>query len=231
MFRSGLWSPLHPPEYSNSAPNGTDGSSGSSSQRSGSTTRPGDPCRPRGPSASAGNSCSWSRVASSSSSSSRLSTSPSLRRVSEPDRETLEVPGDVLADVADALVRAHVVAQQFGVAAQRHGDLARASGGVGRRAAGERGREVAEQPRPAQAAAPDDDAVASGLGDHRQRVRRADQMSPLPSTGSSAGSASLAAGRSRTSRPCPSSAVPPSARAGRRPRPPRRRRSGRRRGR
>ena len=35
---------------------------------------------------------------------------------------------------------------------------------------GERGGQVAEQPRPAQAAAADDDAGAAGLGDHAQRV-------------------------------------------------------------
>ena len=49
-------------------------------------------------------------------------------------------------------------------------------GGVGQRPTGERRLQVAEQPRPAQAAPSDHDAVAPGLGDHGERVRRAEDV-------------------------------------------------------
>ena len=74
---------------------------------------------------------SGSSTASSSSSSSRLSTIPSRRRGSGADREALEVPGDVLAHVAHALVRAHVDAEQLGVAPHGRRRPGRGSGAVG----------------------------------------------------------------------------------------------------
>ena len=74
--------------------------------------------------------------------------------------ESLEIPRDVLAELDAAALLAHEVAEQLGVPAHDAGDLAE-----GRQLddllAGERGGEVAEQPRPAEAAAADDDAVDS----------------------------------------------------------------------
>src|SRR5690606_27882699 len=86
------------------------------------------------------------------------------------DGKALEVPGDVLADVAApaglVLVELH---EQLGVPTQHPGDLAQ----VGHDAhvgAGEGGRQVGEEPGAAQAAASDDHPVAAGVLDHGHRV-------------------------------------------------------------
>src|SRR4051795_8473425 len=89
------------------------------------------------------------------------------------DTEALEVPGDVLADVAAALeLVAVVVREQLGVAAHRGRHLGQPRPHT-HRTAGERGGEVGEQPGPPQAATADHHAVAPRLPDHLQRVVRA----------------------------------------------------------
>ena len=70
--------------------------------------------------------------------------------------------------VSPALL-ARPVGQQLGVPAHRRRDHRQIrTGALG--ASGEGGGQVGEQPRPAQAAAPDDDAGAAGLAHHPQRV-------------------------------------------------------------
>ena len=59
----------------------------------------------------------------------------------------------------------------MGVVPHHGGDLTEARRRL-HRSPGEGVGEVAEQPRPAEAAAAHDDAVAAGLGQHRQRVVR-----------------------------------------------------------
>ena len=101
-----------------------------------------------------------------------------------------EVPADVLAEVADAeQLVALGLDEQPGVAAHHGDDLAERAA-TAAPAAREGVGEVAEQPRPAEAAAADDDAVAAGLGASSRRASSPVQMSPLPSTGVDAGSAS-----------------------------------------
>ena len=95
--------------------------------------------------------------------------------------EALEIPRDVLAELLAATLLPHVQAQQLGVAVHRRRHLAQA-GQRGDLLAGEGCGEVAEQPRPAQAAASDHDAGGAGLLDHPHRVV-ASHTSPLPSTG------------------------------------------------
>ena len=115
-----------------SAPAGTVQSSGSSSQPSGSATDAAEPCRPRGPLAAGGNGTSRSSW------SSRL-----VELVERLDQrqcpsqvgaggEAVQVPGDVLADVAHALVLAEVIGQQLAVAADDVGDLAQSRRGRAR---------------------------------------------------------------------------------------------------
>ena len=111
-----------------------------------------------------------------------MSTVARLRAQVAADRVALEVPGDVLADVAAAaLLAVEELDEQLGVPAERRRDLperrvrlgARRLLGVDlARARAERRREVAEQPRAPEAAAADDDAVAAGLVDHADRVGR-----------------------------------------------------------
>ena len=89
------------------------------------------------------------------------------------DREALEVPRDVLAELLAAALLPHVHDQQLGVPAHHRGHLTQAREArldLARR--GEGRREVAEEPRPAQAAASHDDAVGAGLLDHAERVGR-----------------------------------------------------------
>ena len=90
------------------------------------------------------------------------------------DRIPLEVPRDVLADVAaSAIFVLEELDQQLGVPAEGVGDESerRVDGrGGGRAGSAERAREVAEQPGPAQASAPDHDAVAAGLVHHARGV-------------------------------------------------------------
>ena len=81
----------------------------------------------------------------------------------------MQVPGDVLADVAHALVLAEMVAQQGAVPADYVGDLAQVGRGRCRATAELRG-QLGEQPGPAQTAASDDDTVAPGLCHHRPGV-------------------------------------------------------------
>ena len=86
-------------------------------------------------------------------------------------RIALEVPGDVLADFLTALVFPEGLHQQLRVPAQDVAHL------TGRRirddGPGPKGVcELAEQPRPAQATAPDHDPGTSGLLDHPHRVIR-----------------------------------------------------------
>ena len=144
-----------------SAPAGTVQSSGSFSQPSGRATGAGEPCRPRGPVAASGKGTLPSSRSSSVSSSSSVLTSASARRNSEPGREAVQIPGDVLADVAHALVLAEMRGEQLRRAGARCRRPRRASAGWGR-TAGERGRQLGEQPGPAQASAADHDAVAPG---------------------------------------------------------------------
>ena len=69
----------------------------------------------------------------------------------------------------------------------------RSAGSARRGLPREGGGQVAEQPRPAQAAAADDDAVAPVSATMRS-ASSASQMSPLPSTGMSTASTSRAIG-------------------------------------
>ena len=87
------------------------------------------------------------------------------------DREALQVPGDVLAEVG-ARLRASPPHHSTSSSAWRR-MIAATSPRVGRTRlgpAGERGGQVGEQPGPAEAAAADDHAVAAGLAHHPQRV-------------------------------------------------------------
>ena len=85
------------------------------------------------------------------------------------DRVALEVPADVLAQVADADRLAVPLDQPPGVVA--HGGHHRADRRRRvDRLAGERRGQVAEEPGPAEAAPADDHAVAAGLGHHAQGV-------------------------------------------------------------
>src|SRR5699024_2017021 len=87
-----------------------------------------------------------------------------------PDRISLEVPGDMLADFPHrAAFLAEQIGHELGMPVDGVGDLAHPRFEPGR-IAGERVREVAEQPRPPLTAAPDDDAVASGLLHQVQRI-------------------------------------------------------------
>src|SRR5665647_3263571 len=87
-----------------------------------------------------------------------------------PGRESLEIPGDVLADVATCpYLAAVVLGEVLGVSTQRLGHLPQ--GGLDpRRGPRESRSEVGEPPWPAQAAATHDDSVTPGLLDHRERV-------------------------------------------------------------
>src|SRR3954447_6002779 len=73
------------------------------------------------------------------------------------DRETLEVPGDVLAEVGTAVALALLLAQQFGVPVHDPGDLTEGRQGP-TRLPGERGGQIAEEPWAPEAAASDDHA-------------------------------------------------------------------------
>ncbi len=90
------------------------------------------------------------------------------------DGVTLEVPGDVLADVAaSALLVFEELDEQLGMAPEGIGDEAEVRiDRCGRRRAGrpESPREIAEQPRTPEASAPDHDAVAAGLVHHPHGV-------------------------------------------------------------
>src|SRR5690606_2318792 len=85
------------------------------------------------------------------------------------DRVALQVPGEVLAEVGEALLTAVPVDHQPDVPADRVDHLAQLRC-RGHRLAGERGGQVPEDPGPAEAPAPDDDTVAAGRGDHVERV-------------------------------------------------------------
>src|SRR5699024_622131 len=84
-------------------------------------------------------------------------------------RESPQVPGDVLTDIAHPLVLAVVLGQEFAVSVHDPTDLAqrRRSRGV---TAVEARSEFREQPRPSEAAATDHDARAPGLLPHADRV-------------------------------------------------------------
>jgi hypothetical protein len=86
------------------------------------------------------------------------------------DRVAGEVPAGVAAEVADgeALVAARLD-ERAGVPLHDRDDLADRRRPADR-SPGEGVGQVAEQPRPAEAPAPDHDAVAAGLGHHPQRV-------------------------------------------------------------
>ena len=160
---------VQPPECMTSAPTGTVQSSGSVSHPSGRATRAGEPCRPRGPFAASGNGTAPSNRSSRAvkfiERLDHRQRSAQLRA----GREAVQVPGDVLADIAHALVFAEMRDQQLAVPTNDVGDLTQRGRGEGR-TAGERGRQLSEKPGAAQASTADDNAVASGGGHHRQRV-------------------------------------------------------------
>src|SRR5690625_4146489 len=86
------------------------------------------------------------------------------------DLVSLEVPGDVLAQLPQGpVLLAHVLTQEDGVLADGagHGGQPGADAPI---RAGEGGGEVGEQPGPALAPAPNDDAVAPGVLDHAHGV-------------------------------------------------------------
>ena len=119
-----------------------------------------------------------------SSSACRLSTSAELVAHRRPGREALEVPGDVLADVAAGppLVAVVEVDEVGRVPAQRGRHLAQPRLHP-RRRPGERRGEVGEQPRPPEAARAPRPPRRSRSARTISRASSADQMSPLPSTG------------------------------------------------
>ena len=81
------------------------------------------------------------------------------------DGESLEIPSDVLAEVGDATVFAHPLRQQRRVPAHDPRDLVEARTQPVRPTF-ERGTEIAEQPRPPETAAADDDTGAARLDHH-----------------------------------------------------------------
>ena len=117
--------------------------------------------------------------------------------------------------------------QQLGVAPHHRGHLAQGRQRR-RRPAGEGGGQVAEQPRPAEAPASDDDAGASGLLHHQQRVGRLPDVAVAEHRDVDV---RRERARSPPSRPRPSSAGRPCARAARSRRTPPPARSARPRGR
>ena len=100
------------------------------------------------------------------------------------NRKALEVPGHVLAQIAEAvqLVGSNATTAQRGDA-QQPPHFAERRERLTSPTAGERVGQIAEQPRPAEAAAADDDPIDSGLSAPSAAHRLASQMSPLPSTG------------------------------------------------
>ena len=159
-------------------------SSRESSQPSGSAGRLGVPARPRWPSARrAGVRASTSRACRGARRSRRGSTRREPRPRVAADRVALEVPGDVLADVAAAAVLVlEELDEQLGVAAERLRDEAERSVAPARRRRGTRrarspnshGRP--RHPRPTTTPSHPVSAIM-------RTASSADQMSPLPSTG------------------------------------------------
>ena len=152
-----------PPLTSSSASASRKSQRWSSSQPYGSTTRRAvNPAVRAGASSDVGNGWSRSSPASRASSSSSVETMPRAAARLAADRETLEVPGDVLAEVGHAAVAppsARPTARRAGAGCRRpHGDA-----GGRRRHPVEGRREFGEQPWSALAAAPDDHAVTAGL--------------------------------------------------------------------
>ena len=125
---------------------------------------PGELVRPRGwPRLATGNGASASSLPSRSSSSISDDDIAIARRSSEPTGKPLRYHATCLRKSVTASRSApHQCDQQLGVAAHDRGDLAE-GGHDPLRAPGEGGGQVGEQPRPAQAAAADHDAVAAGL--------------------------------------------------------------------
>ena len=190
--------------------------SASSSQPSGSTTRArGEPWRPRGvPSSPTGNGSFGSRSASSRSSVGEAVDQAERAAHLAAGGEALEVPRDVLAELLAAPLLPHVLAQQLGVPAHHRGHLAERRQGRDL-LAGERRGQVAEDPRPAQAAAPDDDAGGAGLLDHPHRVGGLPDVAVAEHRDVDVVDQRA---RSRPSRPRRSRPAPRSARAARSPR-------------
>ena len=179
--------------------------------------RPPTPDVPRGPLAAGGNGTSGSSASSSSSSSDQRLDQRQCPAKLGSGRESVQVPRDVLADVAHALVLAEVGAQQLAVPADDRCDLAQC-GRFHTGTAGEGVGQLGEQPRPAQAAAADDDAVAAGGGHHGQRVVGVEDVAVAEHR--NARDVRLSAQRSDPSRRSRSSAAPRCGRAARRPRRP-----------
>ena len=167
---SGGRSGFQPPLTRSSAPSGGVGSSTRSSQPSGRCTARGPLVWPRAARSALGR---ISRVGSSRS----TTASQVVHRVHQrgplpqlaPRGVAGEVPAGVLAEALHALPLALPLGQPGGVVAHHLGDDAERRRGL-HGPAGEGVGEVAEQPRAAEAATADHDAVASGLGHHRQRV-------------------------------------------------------------
>src|SRR6185436_19713731 len=85
--------------------------------------------------------------------------------------EALEVPGHVLTQIAQARKLIREGNQQFSMTTQHGRDLAEPREGLGH-TPGKGVSQVAEEPRPTEAATTYDHAVDSGLPDHPQRVAR-----------------------------------------------------------
>ena len=101
------------------------------------------------------------------------------------DRESLEIPGDVLAEVDHAALLAEPVGQQLGVPVHRRARPRSRPGRLGVPLAREGRGQVAEQPRPAEAARGPPPPRRSRSAATIRTASAASQMSPLPSTGMS----------------------------------------------
>ena len=93
------------------------------------------------------------------------------RRVSPPTGIAGEVPRGVLAEVAHRQILAEMARQEMSMAGHHGTGFAQRRRGRHRPSV-EGLDQIAEQPRPAEAATTDDDAVATGLAHHRNCVGR-----------------------------------------------------------
>ena len=107
--------------------------------------------------------------ASRSASSSRPLTIASARRTSEPTGKPLRYQATCLRKSVQPC-RSPCPSPSSSAWRYMTAATSRRVGSARARLPGEGGGQVAEEPRPAEAAAADDDAVAAGLGDHPQRV-------------------------------------------------------------
>ena len=203
-------------------PRGRVSSSRLASQPSGRETLPGELVRPRGwPRAATGNGSAGSSLPSRSSSWARLSIIASERRSSPPTGKPLRYQATCLRKSVQPSRSLPSHSTSSSACRRMVTATSPRLGQPPLRPAVERGLQVGEEPRPAQAAAPDDHAVAAGVRAPSAARRRPPRCRRCRAP---ARRAPASAWRSRPSRRCRSSAARPYARAGR---PPRRRRPGR----